>query len=83
VLPWNTDRCKCPSCGEKAVEYILVGDLRINLVWALIWCSVCKDGTFRPRVTLHPKTQLKVIPFEESEDVDEIMKRHEINLVLK
>ena len=40
----------CPECGEKAIEYLYVGDKNTGIGYLPIWCNKCKQGIQLSRV---------------------------------
>ena len=79
LLPWQNKSCPCPSCGEQAIDYRLIGDIDKNVGWAMIWCERCKVGIHVSRMQL--PSNAKIYSFEEVEENENILPQYKINLV--
>jgi len=47
---YSTIEFICPECGEKAIDYLYVGDENIGIGYLPIWCNKCKQGIQLSRV---------------------------------
>ncbi len=57
----------CPECGNSAIDYQYVGDMKHRIGYLDMWCSACNKGVHFSRVGIPLGAQM--LSFDDPEDV--------------